>query len=140
MVQMALKLCVFGLSNLNSADRAICTQGLSFWMRYLNLGELDPVLEHCEKDGYLEPEELKLLMGTGEFYKARHEKPLDAYQEFYDLKKPLITDENQDPQTPSEIVNPTDQAMNPENSKINQKSINSESAESELGKALFVPQ
>ena len=78
MVRMALRLCVFGLANLNSADRAVCKQGLTFWMRYLDLGELDPVLDHCERVGYLEPEELKLLMGTGEFYKARYEKTVDA--------------------------------------------------------------
>jgi hypothetical protein len=42
-------------------------------MRYLDLGDLDPLLEECEEVGYLEARELELLMGTGEFYKARYE-------------------------------------------------------------------
>lgn len=58
MVQMALKLCAAGLSSLgSSSDRAVCKQGMEFWMRYLNLGELDPLLEECENFGFLDKEQ-----------------------------------------------------------------------------------
>ena len=74
-------------------------------------------------------------MGTGEFYKARYEKTLDACKDFYDEKQPLITDAG----APSEFVNRTDHEMNPENSKIDQNATITKDAETELADALFVP-
>lgn len=81
-------------------------------MQYLSLGDIEPLLEECERVEYLEPSEFELIMGTGEFYKARYEKTFEPLLDFYDPKQPLI--EHEDSRPPADSVDPTDHEMKAE--------------------------